>query len=95
MELGRALALEPRLLLLDEPSSGLDRAETASLGRMLLRVAAERQMGMLLVEHDLELVRQVATRLYVLDFGHLVVGGPTDEVLEHPAVRRAYLGQAS
>lgn len=95
VELGRALALDPRLLLLDEPSSGLDRTETAALGRMLLRIAAERDVGMLLVEHDLDLVRQVATRLYVLDFGQLVVGGPTEEVLEHPAVRRAYLGQAT
>lgn len=95
VELGRALAIEPKLLMLDEPSSGLDRAETAELGQALLRVVAERGTGVLLVEHDLDLVRQVTSRAYVLDFGTMLIDGPTAEVLAHSSVRRAYLGEAS
>jgi branched-chain amino acid transport system ATP-binding protein len=89
VELGRALATSPSLLLLDEPSSGLDQAETAALGDRLGRLGP----AILLVEHDLELVRQVTSRLYVLDFGQLIASGPTGPVLADPAVRRAYLGQ--
>jgi branched-chain amino acid transport system ATP-binding protein len=93
VELGRALATSPRLLMLDEPSSGLDRDETAALGDMLHRVIAGQGTAVLLVEHDLELVQQMTTRLYVLDFGQLIASGPTDVVLSDPAVRRAYFGQ--
>jgi branched-chain amino acid transport system ATP-binding protein len=93
VELGRALATEPKLLMLDEPSSGLDRQETAALAGMLLRVSAERGTAVLLVEHDLEMVQQMASRLYVLDFGQLIASGPTAEVLADAEVRRAYLGQ--
>jgi branched-chain amino acid transport system ATP-binding protein len=95
VELGRALATEPSLLLLDEPSSGLDRMETQALAVVLDRVQAERGTAILLVEHDLEMVTRVVSRLYVLDFGHLLAHGPTAEVMADAAVRRAYLGQAS
>jgi branched-chain amino acid transport system ATP-binding protein len=95
VELGRALVTEPRLMLLDEPSSGLDRMETLALCEVLNRVRNERGIATLLVEHDLEMVQQVATRLYVLDFGELIASGPTDDVLADAGVRRAYLGQAS
>jgi branched-chain amino acid transport system ATP-binding protein len=93
VELGRALATEPKLLMLDEPSSGLDRHETAALAGILSRVSAERGTAVLIVEHDLEMVQQVASRLYVLDFGQLIASGPTAEVLADAEVRRAYLGQ--
>jgi branched-chain amino acid transport system ATP-binding protein len=92
VELGRALATQPRLLMLDEPSSGLDRAETAELAEVLLRVVGARGMAVLLVEHDLELVRQITKRLYVLDVGRLLTSGPTTQVLDDPAVREAYVG---
>jgi branched-chain amino acid transport system ATP-binding protein len=92
-ELGRALATEPKLLMLDEPSSGLDRQETAALAGILSRVSAERSTAVLMVEHDLEMVQQMASRLYVLDFGELIASGPTAEVLADAEVRRAYLGQ--
>ncbi len=92
VELGRALMIEPRLLLLDEPSSGLDGDETSEMGEVLKRVREDRGLSVLLVEHDVELVRSVTTRLYVLDFGTLIAEGPTAEVLGSDAVRHAYLG---
>jgi len=92
VEIGRALMTEPELLLLDEPSSGLDQSETAQLGDTLRTIHSERGTGILLVEHDLDLVRQVAERLYVLDFGVLIAQGSTDSVLHDDAVRKAYLG---
>ena len=95
VELGRALATEPKLLMLDEPSSGLDRNETAALGDILAQVTAQRGTAILLVEHDLEMVQQVTTRLYVLDFGVLIASGTTGEVLADAAVREAYLGQTA
>ena len=92
VELGRALMIEPRLLLLDEPSSGLDGDETVAMGAVLRRVCGERKVAVLLVEHDVELVRSVTTRLYVLDFGTLIAEGSTEDVLGDEAVRKAYLG---
>ncbi len=95
VELGRALATEPSLLLLDEPSSGLDRMETQALAVVLRRVQEERGTAILLVEHDLDMVTRVVSRLDVLDFGQLLASGPTAEVMADAGVRRAYLGQAS
>jgi branched-chain amino acid transport system ATP-binding protein len=92
VEIGRALMTDPRLLLLDEPSSGLDREETAALEKTLLAVHRERHIAILLVEHDVELVRSFVQRVYVLDFGTLIASGPTDQVFADDAVRKAYLG---
>ncbi|HWW53879.1 MAG TPA: ABC transporter ATP-binding protein [Acidimicrobiales bacterium] len=92
VELGRALMTEPRLLLLDEPSSGLDRTETAALAAVLDRIRTERGTAVLLVEHDLELVQRVVNRLYVLDFGQLIAEGETTAVMSDAGVRKAYLG---
>jgi len=92
VEVGRALMTEPRLLLLDEPSSGLDRHETELLGETLLEVHRERGTAILLVEHDVDFVRGFVERVFVLDFGTLIASGPTDEVFSDAAVRKAYLG---
>ncbi len=92
VELGRALMTQPKLLLLDEPSSGLDVRETASLADKLAAVQAEHEFAVLLVEHDVEMVSNLVSRLYVLDFGELIASGPTKAVLGDEAVRRAYLG---
>ena len=92
VELGRALVQAPLLLLLDEPSSGLDTGETAEFAEVLVRLRARRTTAILLVEHDLELVRDVAERAYVLDYGRLIGEGPVAEVFAQSAVRRAYLG---
>ena len=93
VEVGRALMTEAKLLLLDEPSSGLDGHETAALADSLRAVQAERGTAVLLVEHDVEFVRSFSTRLSVLDFGHLIAAGPTADVLADDNVRRAYLGE--
>jgi branched-chain amino acid transport system ATP-binding protein len=83
---------EPELLLLDEPSSGLDRVESLALAAMLRAVQDEQGTAILLVEHDLEMVQRVVTRLFVLDSGEVLASGPAAEVLGDERVRRAYLG---
>jgi branched-chain amino acid transport system ATP-binding protein len=95
VEVGRALMTEPRLLLLDEPSSGLDRNETRSLTDTLRVVHQERGAAMLLVEHDIDMVLELVERIYVLDFGTLIAEGPADEVMNDSRVREAYLGSMS
>ncbi len=92
VELGRALMIEPSLLLLDEPSSGLDHHETEAMGDVLRAVREERGTAILLVEHDVEMVRRYTERLYVLDFGTLIAAGRTRDVMEDPTVQRAYFG---
>ncbi len=92
VELARVLAGPFDLLLLDEPSSGLDAAETRRFGEILTGAVAERGVGILLVEHDMALVRQVCQNIYVLDFGQLVFEGTAAEMLASPIVRSAYLG---
>jgi branched-chain amino acid transport system ATP-binding protein len=94
VEVGRALMTEPKLLLLDEPSSGLDRAETAALAETLQRVQADHGFAVLLVEHDVELVASFTTRAYLLDFGRLLAEGSTAELMAGDEMRRAYLGEA-
>ena len=93
VEVGRTLMTEPKLLLLDEPSSGLDASETAALADTLRAVQSERGTAVLLVEHDVEFVRTFARRLYVLDFGTLIATGATADVLGSAEVRKAYLGE--
>ena len=92
VEIGRALMTEPRLVLLDEPSSGLDRGETEQLATNLRDVQREHGVAILLVEHDVELVRQLVARVFVLDFGTLIASGETESVFADATVRKAYLG---
>jgi ABC-type branched-subunit amino acid transport system ATPase component/branched-subunit amino acid ABC-type transport system permease component len=94
VELARALAGPFDLLLLDEPSSGLDGRETEEFGRVLRTVVGERSCGILLVEHDMTLVRDVCDFVYVLDFGSLIFEGTPDEMQNSQDVRSAYLGDA-
>ena len=90
-ELGRALMLEPRVLLLDEPSSGLNEEETEQLGDLLLQLAAE-GIGVLVVEHDMDIVMRVCDEIFVLDFGAVIAHGAPAEIQSNPDVQAAYLG---
>ncbi len=92
MELARTLAGGFRVLLLDEPSSGLDEEETERFGAILQKAVAERGLGILIVEHDMALVMAVCQYLYVLDFGTLIFEGTPAEVQASELVRAAYLG---
>ena len=95
VELGRALAGQPRLLMADEPSSGLDMRETAELAKVLRTVQREQNMAVLLVEHDLEMVAKAVDRVVVLDVGEIIAEGSLDQVVAMPEVRRAYLGRTA
>jgi ABC-type branched-subunit amino acid transport system ATPase component/branched-subunit amino acid ABC-type transport system permease component len=92
VELARVLAGPFNFLLLDEPSAGLDQTETGVFGDVLIRVVAERGSGILLVEHDMALVRQVCSHIYILDFGSLIFEGSPLEMVASDVVRAAYLG---
>jgi branched-chain amino acid transport system ATP-binding protein len=93
VELARALSTDPKVLLLDEPFSGLDEHESAVLGRLLTALAAEGR-AILLVEHDTDLVLEICSTVHVLDFGHVIASGPPDAIRQDPAVQEAYLGHA-
>ena len=91
VELARALATKPRVLLLDEPSSGLDDDETDAMGHLLLELAAE-GLGILLVEHDMPFVMGTCGHIDVLDFGRVIARGTPSDIQGDPAVQTAYLG---
>ncbi|WP_280248110.1 ABC transporter permease subunit [Nocardia abscessus] len=92
VELARCLAGPYRILLLDEPSAGLDRAETARFGQILRHVVAERGVGIVLVEHDMSLVLEICEEIFVLDFGRLIFRGSPARVRASEVVQHAYLG---
>ncbi|SCL35398.1 branched-chain amino acid transport system ATP-binding protein [Micromonospora nigra] len=95
VELGRALAMEPKLLLLDEPVGGMNLEETEDMARYILDVREELRIPMVLVEHDMGLVMDLADRVMVVDFGQPVATGTPAQVQTHPDVLRAYLGEVT
>jgi branched-chain amino acid transport system ATP-binding protein len=91
----RALAMEPRVLLLDEPSAGLNREEREDLARHILRIRHELRIAMVWVEHDMQMVADLADRICVLESGTPIATGPAAQVLNDPKVIQAYLGSAA
>jgi branched-chain amino acid transport system ATP-binding protein len=92
VDLGRALAQEPRMLLMDEPMAGMNVEEKEDLARFILDVREARKMPVVLVEHDMSVVMDVADRVVVLDFGRVIADGTPDQIQRHRDVIRAYLG---
>jgi len=92
VEIARALALNPKVLLFDEPSSGLDAQETEQVMHVLERAVERRGVSLLLVEHDVAVVLRLCRYVYVLDFGVKIGEGTPEEISGNPAVRAAYLG---
>lgn len=93
LEVARALAANPRFLLLDEPAAGMNEAESAELGAAIERIRSSRKCGILVVEHDLRLIMRVCERVAVLNEGRLISEGTPDEVRRDPAVIAAYIGE--
>ena len=93
LEIARALATDPKLLLLDEPAAGMNPNETAELMNTIRFVRDHFDMTILLIEHDMKLVSGICEKLTVLNFGHMLAEGPTSEVLNDPQVIAAYLGE--
>jgi ABC-type branched-subunit amino acid transport system ATPase component len=95
VELARALGRDPKLLLLDEPSSGLDVSESHAFGGLLTRLVAEQGLGILMIEHDMDLVLGISDWIFVTDFGKPLMAGTADDVRRSELVRDAYLGKAA
>ena len=93
VELGRALAQEPRLLLLDEPMSGMNLEETEDMARFVIDIHQELRTTIVLIEHDMHVVMDLSERICVLDFGKKIASGTPGEVQKNPEVQKAYLGE--
>ena len=94
VELGKCLIGEPRLILLDEPAAGLTDEETTELRNLILRIPSATGAQVIVIDHDVELIRAMCTETLVLDYGRRLALGPTEAVLADPEVRKAYLGEA-
>ena len=92
VELARALAMQPKVLMLDEPVAGMNREETEDMARFILDIQEERGITVLLIEHDMGMVMDISSRVVVLNFGEVIGSGTPDEVRSNPEVIRAYLG---
>jgi branched-chain amino acid transport system ATP-binding protein len=93
LEIARALATKPALLLLDEPAAGMNPAETAALTELIQWIRKQFQLTILLIEHDMSLIMKICERIYVLDYGMLIANGTPDEIRSNPRVIKAYLGE--
>jgi len=93
VELGRALAMEPQLLLLDEPMAGMNAEEKEDMARFILDIAEERALTIVLIEHDMGVVMDISNQVVVLDFGKVIGDGTPAEIMHNPTVIAAYLGK--
>ena len=93
LEIARAMATEPFLLLLDEPAAGMNPLETRELDDLIVRIRDQEGITILLIEHDMKLVMSLSDRIYVVDYGKLIAQGTPEEIKNNPAVSKAYLGE--
>ncbi len=93
LEIARAMATDPFILLLDEPAAGMNPRETRQLDELILKIRDEESMSILLIEHDMKLVMSLSDRIYVVDYGKKIAEGPPEEIKNNPAVIKAYLGE--
>ena len=93
LEIARAMATDPFILLLDEPAAGMNPRETRELDELILRLREEESVSMLLIEHDMKLVMSLSDRIYVVDYGKKIAEGPPEEIKNDAAVIKAYLGE--
>ncbi len=93
LEIARALATEPFLLLLDEPAAGMNPQETKELDHLILRLRATAGVAILLIEHDMKLVMSLSDRIYVMDYGKKIAEGAPQQIKNDPVVIKAYLGE--
>ena len=95
LEVARALALRPRVLLLDEPTAGMNPRESAQFNEFVHRVRDEKDLSVLLIEHDMSVIMKISERITVMDHGHVIAEGPPEEIRNNQTVIEAYLGKAS
>ncbi|MBU3931571.1 MAG: ABC transporter ATP-binding protein [Proteobacteria bacterium] len=93
LEIARAMATEPFLLLLDEPAAGMNPRETEELEQLIVRIRDEERISILMIEHDMKIVMSISDRIFVLDYGEKIAEGTASEIRENPVVIKAYLGE--
>lgn len=93
IQLGQALAMEPKMLLLDEPMAGMNLEEKEDIARFIIDISEEREISIVLIEHDMDVVMDIAERIVVMDFGRKIAEGTPEEIKRNPKVIQAYLGE--
>jgi branched-chain amino acid transport system ATP-binding protein len=93
LEIARALATEPFLLLLDEPAAGMNPRETSQLDELIVKIREQEKVSILLIEHDMKLVMSLSDRIFVVDYGKKIAQGTPQEIKSNPVVIKAYLGE--